>query len=421
MGSLTMRSAVVGLSLCLAACQSGDQDTPPGAGEGAAVSETVAIVSDEPVPQGEPNKKDASPAFAGQTRAPAIDSGVELRVDVVADELDEPWAIALLPDDTLLVSERTGRLLHITLAGEVKEVGGIPDLYTRGQGGLLDVTPAQDFGASRLVYFTFSEPREGNSNGTSLARGRLSDDFSLLENVEVVFQQTPSWNSPLHFGSNIEWAPDGSLYLALGERSMPEPRQLAQDLGGHLGKVVRLQPDGAAAEGNPFVGRDDAQPEIWSYGHRNVQGAAIHPETGKLWTIEHGPRGGDELNIPAAGKNYGWPVITYGIDYPGGPIGEGITSQEGHEQPVYYWDPVIAPGDMTFYRGELFPWTGDLLIAGLAGYLVRLELDGESVVGEERVLSDLGRIRDVQEASDGSLWVITDEGDGVLARVRPAS
>lgn len=414
-----MRSLVIGLALLLPACQSGDQDREAAVADAAPqVEETVA--AGPPVSQGEPNKKNATPAFGGQTRAPESLSGVELATTVVAEDLDEPWAIALLPDDTLLVTERTGRLLHITPEGAVAEVAGVPDLVARGQGGLLDISLAPDFESTREVYFTFSEDRGGGENGTSLARARLSDDASRLEGVDVVFQQTPSWESPLHFGSNIEWAADGTMYVTLGERSMPEPRELSQDLSGLLGKVVRLNRDGTPAAGNPFIDTPNARPEIWSYGHRNVQGAAIHPETGQLWTIEHGPRGGDELNAPEAGKNYGWPVISYGIEYRGGPIGEGITAAEGMEQPVYYWDPVIAPGDMTFYEGDLFPWKGDLLISGLAGYLVRLEIDGRRVTAEERVLDDLGRIRDVQEARDGSLWVITDQGDGVLARVRPA-
>jgi aldose sugar dehydrogenase len=249
----------------------------------------------------------------------------------------------------------------------------------------------------------------------------LSRDSTKLENVKVIFQQMPSWRSQGHFGSNIEFDSAGNLYLTLGDRQQAEPRKLVQDLNTHLGKVVRLKQDGSPAEGNPFIGRSNAKPEIWSYGHRNVQGAAIHPDTGRLWTIEHGPRGGDELNVPQAGKNYGWPTICYCIDYPGGPIGEGITARDGMEQPVYYWDPVIAPGDMTFYKGNLFPWKGDILASGLAGNaIVRLELDGEKVVGEERLLRDQGRIRDITEAGDGSLYVLVDDGGKVL-RLTPAA
>lgn len=416
LGSRQMRSIFIGAILLAAACQAGETESQTPTDPSA-----VQRPSGDPVAQGEPNKRDATPAFPGQTRAPEAVSGVDLTVEVIAEDLDEPWAIALLPDNTLLVSERTGRLLHVSANGELKPIGGLPDIAVRGQGGLLDLSPAPDFETTRELYFTFSEPRGGETNGTSLARATLNDDYGRLENLEVIFQQVPAWESSLHFGSNIEWAGDGTMYVTLGERSLPEPRELSQDLSGLLGKVVRLNRDGSPAEGNPFIGQDNARPEIWSYGHRNVQGAAIHPETGELWTIEHGPRGGDELNVPEAGKNYGWPVISYGIEYRGGPIGDGITAQDGMEQPIYYWDPVIAPGDMTFYTGDLFPWAGDLLISGLAGYIVRLELDGTRVTGEERVLTDLGRIRDIQVATDGALWVITDQGDGVLARVTPAS
>lgn len=372
-----------------------------------------------PVDARPPNKTDARPAFDGQTRAPAIKSGVTLKTEVIARGLSEPWALAALPDGGYLVTERTGKLLLITRQGERSEIAGVPAVDTRGQGGLMDISLAPDFETTREIYVTFSEPRGEGKNGTSLARAKLSSDRRRLEGLEVIFRQTPAWASPLHFGSNIEWDRNGFLYVTLGERSLPASRGLAQDKTTHLGKVVRLTRSGAAAPGNPFESDPSARAEIWSMGHRNVQGAAIHPTSGRLWTIEHGPRGGDELNIPKAGANYGWPIITYGIDYPGGPIGEGITSRAGLEQPAYYWDPVIAPGDMTFYKGSLFPWTGDLLIAGLSGALVRLELSGEKVTGEERLGRDIGRIRDVLEDSDGSLLIVTDEANGVLARLTP--
>ena len=274
---------------------------------------------------------------------------------------------------------------------------------------------------ARTIYFSFSEDRGGGKNATSLGKATLSADRTRLENVSTIFRQEPAWASTAHYGSNIEWDSSGNLYLTLGERSDPEPRQLSQDLNTHLGKVVKLKQDGTPADRNPFIGQANAKPEIWSYGHRNVQGAAIHPDTGKLWTIEHGPRGGDEINIPEAGKNYGWPVITYGIEYAGGPIGEGITAKDGMEQPTYYWDPVIAPGDMTFYTGKLFPWKGDLIVAALGTtQLVRLDIEGDRVVGEERLMSDQGRIRDVTQAPDGALYLLVDDGGKVL-RVTPQS
>jgi glucose/arabinose dehydrogenase len=408
------RTALAALAFCafgVTACTA-QQSASQGASQN-------APASGGPVEQGPPNKRDAQPAFAGQTRAPESKSQFSAKTTVVAEGLSDPWGMAILPGGEMLVTERTGKMWRITQAGAKTEVTGTPEVDARGQGGLLDVSLSPDFATSRAVYFTFSEPRGDRTNGTSLARGVLSADGSKLENVSVIFRQEPAWASTLHYGSNIEWASNGDLFLTLGERSMPQPRELAQDLSTHLGKVLRLKADGTPAEGNPFAGRDGAQPEIWSYGHRNVQGAAIHPESGKLWTVEHGPRGGDEINIPEAGKNYGWPVIIYGIEYPGGAVGEGITSKDGMEQPVYYWDPVIAPGDMTFYTGDLFPWKGDLLVAGLAsGVVVRLELDGERVVAEERLFSDIGaRIRDVTQAPDGSLWLLTDESDGQLIHV----
>jgi aldose sugar dehydrogenase len=367
-----------------------------------------------PVQQGAPNKKDARPAFPGQTRAPESRSNVTLKVQTLADGIDHPWGSALLPDGALLVTSKSGKLWLIVPGQNKTEVAGVPQVDARGQGGLLDISIAPDFANSRRVYFSFSEPRGDGANGTSLASAVLSVDRKKLENVKVIFQQTPSWRSQGHFGSNIEWDSAGNLFLTLGERQQPQPRQLAQDINTYIGKVVHLKPDGTPAEGNPFIGRTDAKPEIWSYGHRNVQGAAVNPDTGKLWTIEHGPRGGDEINIPQPGKNYGWPIICYCIDYPGGPIGEGITAKEGMEQPVYYWDPVIAPGDMIFYRGNLFPWQGDILASALSGSIVRLELDGEKVVGEERLLKDQGRIRDILEAQDGSLYVLVDDAGKVL-------
>ncbi len=374
------------------------------------------------VAQGEPSKTDAVPAFPEQNRAPESKSGVTLEVETIADGIDNPWGSAILPDDgAILVTSKAGKLWLVAPGKPKTEVTGVPRVDARDQGGLLDVSVGPDFMTARTVYFSFSEDRGGGKSGTSLAKARLSADRSKLENVSTIFRQVPAWASTAHYGSNIEWDSSGNIYLTLGERYEPESRQLAQDLDAHIGKVVKLKPDGSPADDNPFIGRANSKPEIWSYGHRNVQGAAINPATGKLWTIEHGPRGGDEINIPEAGKNYGWPLITYGIDYPGTPIGEGVTAQEGMEQPIYYWDPVIAPGDMIFYTGNLFPWNGDLIIAALGTtQLVRLDIEGDRVIGEERLMSDQGRIRDITQAPDGALYVLVDDGGKVL-RVTPRS
>jgi aldose sugar dehydrogenase len=399
-------------AIALPACQPKEQTI--------AAAQTPPAAAGAPVQQGAANKRDAMPAFPGQTRAPESRSNIALKVEAIADGISNPWGSALLPDGGLLVTSKSGKLWLVKAQQGKTEIAGVPEVDARGQGGLLDVSVSPDFAQSRKIYFSFSESRGDGASGTSLAYGVLSADGKRLDSVKVVFQQAPAWRSQGHFGSNIEWDSAGNIYLTLGERQQAQPRQLAQDINTHIGKVVHLKPDGSPAEGNPFIGRSDAKPEVWSYGHRNVQGAAIHPDSGKLWTIEHGPRGGDELNVPQAGKNYGWPIITYGIDYPGGPIGDGITAKEGMEQPVYYWDPVIAPGDMTFYRGNLFPWKGDLLASSLAGAIVRLELDGEKVIGEERLLKDQGRIRDILEAPDGSLYVLVDDAGKVL-RVTPAA
>ncbi|MDO6587222.1 PQQ-dependent sugar dehydrogenase [Salipiger sp. 1_MG-2023] len=365
-----------------------------------------------------PNAPDQRPAFAGQTRAPVIDDDTALRSTVIASGLRNPWGMDQLPDGRWLVTERIGRLRLITPEGKVSTVRGLPEVDDRRQGGLLDVAVAPDFAQTRRVWWSYAEPRGGGRNGTSVATGVLSDDEAQMQNVRVIFRQQPAWDSTAHFGSRLVFDWQGALFVTTGDRSLPEPRALAQDVTTHLGKVLRISPAGGAASGIPSI--PGAQPEIWSLGHRNLQAATLGPD-GALWTVEHGPRGGDELNRPEAGKNYGWPVITYGEDYSGDPIGAGLTSKPGLEQPLYYWDPVIAPSGMVFYDGALFPnWQGSLLIGALAGQaLVRLELDGRTVSGEARYLQGQGRVRDVDVASDGAVMMLTDARNGSLIRLVP--
>lgn len=370
------------------------------------------------VAQGPPNSS-FTPAFEGQTRAPEARSGVTINAQEIATGLNHPWAIVFLPDGRMLVTERAGRLRIVTREGRISApIAGLPRVHAQGQGGLLDVVLGPSFATDRMIYWSYAEPRD-DGRGTSVARGRLNDNATRAENVQVIFRQMPSRDSGGHYGSRLVFDREGHLYVTLGERQRPESRALAQDLSTTLGKVVRINADGSVPTENPFIGRTNVRPEIWSYGHRNVQGADLNPETGALWTIEHGPRGGDELNIPRAGLNYGWPIIGYGIDYDGSAQHE-TSQREGMEQPVYYWDPVIAPGDMDFYRGSLFPWRGDILIAGLNSQaLVRLDIDGEHVAGEERFALGVGRIRDMAESEDGALWIITDEDNGRILRLTP--
>jgi glucose/arabinose dehydrogenase len=361
------------------------------------------------------------PATAGITGAPAQKSRGAPKAETFARGLVNPWGLAFLPDGRLLVTERPGRMRLIGKDGNLSQpLGGLPPVFASRQGGLLDVALSPDFASSRLVYFSFSEPRGDGSNGTAVARARLATEGSggRLDDVKVIFRQEPGTTGGMHFGSRLAFARDGNLFVTLGERFQ---RDKAQDLANHYGKVVRIRPDGSVPPDNPFAGKSGVRSEIWSYGHRNPQSAAIHPETGKLWTVEHGARGGDEINVPQAGRNYGWPVITYGRDYTFLKIGEG-TEKAGMEQPLYYWDPSIAPSGMAFYTGNLFPeWKGNLFVGALAGRaLHRLVLKGEQVVGEERLLGDLGeRIRDVRDGPDGALWVLTDSPDGRVLRLVP--
>ena len=338
--------------------------------------------------------------------------------EIVTDGLENPWGLAFLPDGRMLVTERPGRLRLISAEGVLHPdpVGGLPRIRQHGQGGLLDVALHPDFKNNRLVYFSFAEA-DGRAVGTAVARGQLRGHR--LEQVEVIFRLLPKSNKKQHFGSRLVFDNDGYLFITLGDRG---DRPRAQDLNDHAGSLIRLHDDGRIPADNPFINRSGTRPEIFSYGHRNMQGAALHPVTGKVWIHEHGPQGGDELNIPQAGVNYGWPVITYGANYVTGTrIGEG-THKQGMAQPVHYWVPSIAPSGMTFYTGNRFPqWKGNLFIGSLKfKLLVRLVLDGEHVVREERLLEDeLGRIRDVRQGPDGLLYLLTDNSNGLLVRLLP--
>lgn len=345
----------------------------------------------------------------------------DIRVETVVSGLSNPWGLAFLPDGRMLVTERPGRMRIATRDGTLSApIAGVPKVLAQNQGGLLDVIIDRDFAKNSTIYFCYADPADGGGAQTALARAILdASNPPKLTNVERIFRQDGPPSNGLHFGCRIVQARDGNLFLTTGDHY--GPRDLAQTLDNHLGKVIRIAPDGSVPKDNPFAGRPGAKPEIWSYGHRNSQGATLHPVTGKLWMHEHGPQGGDELNIPEAGRNYGWPVIGYGVNYGGAKIHEG-THKAGMEQPIRQWTPVIAPSGLTIYTGGLFPqWKGNAFIGGLrSATLVRLELDGEKVTAEERMLRQLNeRIRDVRTGPDDALYLLTDNAAGRILRIAP--
>ena len=362
-----------------------------------------------------PNSPEQRPAFAGQTRAPVLADAVMLDTTEIVRGLEHPWGMARLPDGAWLVTERPGRLRMVGADGALSDpIGGLPAIDAGGQGGLLDVIVGPGFASDRRLWISYAAPAPGG-NQTGVATATLSADGRTLENLREIFRQAPAYDGDKHFGSRLVLDGTGGLFVTLGERSDTPIRDTAQQDDNHLGKIVRIDPLTGAA-----MGAGLGLPETWAKGFRNVQAAALDGQ-GQLWTIEHGPRGGDELNRVEAGRNYGWPVITYGEDYSGRPINEGITARDGMEQPVYYWDPVIAPSGMVFYDGAMFPdWSGDILTGGLRDQsLVRLRLADGRVAGEARYLKGIGRVRDVEVAADGAIMILTDAADGAMIRVTP--
>ena len=356
------------------------------------------------------------PAFEGQTRINGVKTKTPYEVTVISQGLSKPWAVTSLPDGRLLITEKEGNLRIASTAGVVGDrITGFPEVDSRSQGGLLDVAPAPDFQTSRMLYFTLAEYSKNKSEGslTAVGRGKLSANESKIEDFEIIFRAIPYFNNSMHFGSRLVFDNKGNLFVSTGERSDMKTRPGAQLLDNGYGKVVYITTEGKPVAGNPFINTANALPEIYSYGHRNAQGLDIHPATGDLWLSEMGPRGGDEINIIKAGKNYGWPTIGYGIEYNGKKVGEGITQKEGMEQPVYYWDPVLSPSGMTFYNSDVIAeWKDNLFIGGLSSkHIARIVIKDNKVVGEERLLeNEKQRFRDIGMGTDGALYAVTDEG-----------
>ncbi|MDF2455130.1 MAG: PQQ-dependent sugar dehydrogenase [Cytophagaceae bacterium] len=393
---------LAGALLLSLSCKKSDDAAQPG-----------GISFDGPPVETNPANTTYSPAFAGQTRVNGATTNTEYESTVLTSSLTSPWGIAVLPNGKLLITEKGGIMRLVTASGTVTSVYGIPDVNAGGQGGLLGLCLDPQFSTNRMVYWVFSEDVSGGTV-TAVAKGKLSTDEASIEDATVIFRATPAFNGDLHYGGRILFDASGNLYVSTGERSDLSTRPLAQSVSGALGKVLRITKDGAAAPGNPSFTGTNPIPELYSIGHRNPQGLAIHPTTGDLWQGEHGPRGGDEINRIQAGANYGWPTITYGIEYDGDPIGAPIQQKTGMEQPVYYWDPVISPSGMTFYKTDSIPeWQNNLFVCALSGkHIARLVIDNNRVVGEERLLAtENQRFRDItQSLSNGALYAVTDGG-----------
>jgi aldose sugar dehydrogenase len=366
-----------------------------------------------PPVENNPANTNYSPAFSGQTRIGSVKTLTEYQTKVLTTSLASPWGITSLPDGRLLITEKGGRLRIVTTEGTVSAaITGLPAVNANGQGGLLGLCLDPQFESNRMVYWVFSEPVAGGTN-TAVGKGRFANDEKTIESATVIYRALPAYNGTLHYGGRIVFDADGNLFVSTGERSDLATRPLAQDVTSGLGKIVHITKDGQAVSGNPFGSQNGARPELYSIGHRNPQGIAIHPQTGELWNSEHGPRGGDEINRVLSGRNYGWPTITYGIEYSGQPIGQAIQQKEGMEQPVYYWDPVISPSGMTFYNSDrIAEWKNDLFIGALSGtHIARLVIRDKKVVGEERLLASEGqRFRDITQGKEGALYAITDQG-----------
>jgi glucose/arabinose dehydrogenase len=375
-------------------------------------AEAIPIPSDTTLSPVETNSANTnySADFAGQTRIGGLKTATNYKATVITSSLVNPWGVVSLPGGRLLVTEKAGRIRIVTSSGSISEpITGVPQVNSSGQGGLLGLCLDPDFASNRMVYWSFSEP----GNLTAIAKGRLSDNERAFESVSVIYRATPAYAGTNHYGGRVVFDPSGNLLASTGERSDLLTRVQSQSLNSGLGKIMRITRDGQPAPSNPFLTQSGARPELFSIGHRNPQGLAVHPVTGDVWQSEHGPKGGDEINLLQAGANYGWPIITYGIEYGGQKVGEGIQKKDGMEQPVYYWDPVVSPSGMTFYNSDrIAGWKNNLFIGCLSGmHIVRLVIKDNKVVGEERLLaSERQRFRDVTQGTDGALYAITDQG-----------